>query len=367
MVSSIRLGDYIKLVDERNKNLEVKQLLGISNEKKFIPSIANIIGTDLSSYKVVSKNQFAFGTVTSRNGDKISIAKYNGEEKAIISSSYVVFEVTDNNVIDNDYLFLWFNRPEFDRYCRYHSTGSTREIFSFEDMSNIEMTIPSIDEQKKIVEFFNKIDNIQICIQSISDSLYELNSNAFNLYSKKFSEQRKVSEFLNIFTGKKNANENSLDGEYLFFSCSPEPLLSKTYIYDGPAVIIAGNGAYTARTQFYDGKFELYQRTYACVLNENIDNDYIYGLYVIMKEKFEKKYLGGTHGSAIPYIVIGDIADFEIPFDNDVFGEFSNVVKKNVITIQKINEISNELLQYEKQLLPMLMSCKYSINDLLRG
>lgn len=112
------LGNYIRVVDERNKNLAVTKLLGVSISKKFIPSIANIVGTDLSNYKIVRTGQFAYGPVTSRNGEKISIA-YLDEEDCIISSSYTVFEVENKEELDPEYLMLWFSRPEFDRYARY--------------------------------------------------------------------------------------------------------------------------------------------------------------------------------------------------------------------------------------------------------
>ena len=121
------LGDYINLVDLRNRELGITNLLGVSIEKRFIPSIANIIGTDLSSYKVVKSGQFAYGPVTSRNGEKISIALLNGED-CIISSSYTVFEITRKEELDPEYLMLWFSRSEFDRYARYRSHGSVREI-----------------------------------------------------------------------------------------------------------------------------------------------------------------------------------------------------------------------------------------------
>lgn len=124
------LGNYIRLVDERNKDLSVTKLLGVSISKKFIPSIANIVGTDLSNYKIVRTGQFAYGPVTSRNGEKISIA-YLDEEDCIISNSYTVFEVENKEELDPEYLMLWFSRPEFDRYARYKSHGSVREIFDW--------------------------------------------------------------------------------------------------------------------------------------------------------------------------------------------------------------------------------------------
>lgn len=126
------LGDFIQPVDERNRDLKVDYLLGVSISKQFIPSIANIVGTDLSSYKVVRTGQFAYGPVTSRNGEKISIARLRDKD-CIISSSYTVFDVVNKNALDPEYLMLWFSRPEFDRYARYISV----DIFSDEYLDKI--------------------------------------------------------------------------------------------------------------------------------------------------------------------------------------------------------------------------------------
>ena len=128
-----RLGDYIREVDVRNRDLEVKKLLGVSISKEFMPSIANTIGTDMSSYKIVEPWQFAYGQVTSRNGDKVSIALYKDDEKAIVSQAYIIFEVKNKQELLPEYLMMWFRRPEFDRYARFKSHGSAREIFSWEE------------------------------------------------------------------------------------------------------------------------------------------------------------------------------------------------------------------------------------------
>ena len=157
-----KLGDYIRPVDVRNKDLAVSNLLGVSISKQFIPSIANIIGTDLSNYKVVRTGQFAYGPVTSRNGEKISIALLDGED-CIISSSYSVFEVSNKDVLDPDYLMLWFSRPEFDRYARYKSHGSVREIFDWDELCMVDLPVPPIEKQREIVTAYKTItDRIEL-------------------------------------------------------------------------------------------------------------------------------------------------------------------------------------------------------------
>ena len=176
------LGDFIQPVDERNRDLKVDYLLGVSISKQFIPSIANIVGTDLSSYKIVRTGQFAYGPVTSRNGEKISIALLRDKD-CIISSSYTVFEVVNKNALDPEYLMLWFSRPEFDRYARYMSHGSVREIFDWDELCKVELPVPSIDKQRSIVRAYQTIterielkrrlnDNLEAQTQALFDELF---------------------------------------------------------------------------------------------------------------------------------------------------------------------------------------------------
>ena len=176
------LGDFIQPVDERNRDLKVDYLLGVSISKQFIPSIANIVGTDLSNYKIVRTGQFAYGPVTSRNGEKISIALLRDKD-CIISSSYTVFEVVNKNELDSEYLMLWFSRPEFDRYARYMSHGSVREIFDWDELCKVELPVPSIDKQRSIVRAYQTIterielkrrlnDNLEAQTQALFDELF---------------------------------------------------------------------------------------------------------------------------------------------------------------------------------------------------
>src|SRR5690554_8070602 len=154
-----KLGQYIAPVNIRNKDLSVETLLGVSIQKCFIPSIANTIGSDMSKYKIIKKFQFAYGPVTSRNGDKISVAFLDDLESALISQAYTAFEVIDHNQLDPEYLMMWFRRPEFDRYARFKSHGSTRETFDWEEMCDIELPIPSIEKQRAIVKEYNTVVN----------------------------------------------------------------------------------------------------------------------------------------------------------------------------------------------------------------
>lgn len=154
-----KLGPYIREVDIRNTAGIEENLLGVSTQKVFIVSIANTVGTDFSKYKVVKRGQFTYVPDTSRRGDKIGLAMLDHLDEGIVSSAYTVFEIIDHKELLPEYLMMWFRRPEFDRYARFMSHGSVREIFGWEEMCNVELPIPHIDKQKEIVDEYNTIVN----------------------------------------------------------------------------------------------------------------------------------------------------------------------------------------------------------------
>ena len=151
-----RLGDYIELTDNKNTDLQydLTAVKGISIKKIFINTKADMNGVPLKSYKIVKPLEFCYVTITSRNGEKITIAINDSDRTYICSSSYVAFRVKDSTKLLPYYLYMYFNRPEFDRYSRFNSWGSAREAFGWEDMCNIEIDIPSIEVQKKVVDVY---------------------------------------------------------------------------------------------------------------------------------------------------------------------------------------------------------------------
>jgi type I restriction enzyme S subunit len=157
-MSKHKLGEFIELVDERNSNEQysLKDVRGISIQKKFIDTKANMEDVSLRPYILVKPSYFAYVTVTSRNGEKITLALNTSNETYIVSSSYVVFKIKESkkNELLVDYLFMYFKRAEFDRYSRFNSWGSARETFSWESMQDIELEIPSYDIQKKYVDIY---------------------------------------------------------------------------------------------------------------------------------------------------------------------------------------------------------------------
>ena len=178
-----RLGDYIREVNVRNRELKVTNLLGLSVSKEFMPSIANTIGTDMSTYKVVERNQLVYIADTSRRGDKIAIGLLDRYDNAIVSQAYTVFEVIDHERLLPEFLMMWFRRPEFDRYARFHSHGSAREIFDWDELCDVMLPLPSITRQREIVSEYETLTNR---IRLNNQMIQHLEATAQALYRKTF-------------------------------------------------------------------------------------------------------------------------------------------------------------------------------------
>lgn len=154
-----KIGDYIELVDVRNKDLKVTKLLGLSISKQFIPSVANIIGTNMKNYKIIRKNQFACSTMQVRRDKKMPIALLQDFDEAIISQAYPVFEVIDETLLNPEYLMMWFSRSEFDRHACFLAVGGVRGSLEWEDFLDMPIPVPSIEKQTEIVKEYNTIVN----------------------------------------------------------------------------------------------------------------------------------------------------------------------------------------------------------------
>ena len=168
-----KLGELIQIHDERNVELAygLNDVKGISIQKEFIETKADMSGVSLKPYILVKPGCFAYVTVTSRNGEKITIAHNNTNNTYIISSPYIVFRVKRTDLLLPDYLFMYFKRSEFDRYARYNSWGSARETFSWEEMCDIDIELPDIAIQQKYVDIYNAMLENQRCYESALEDL----------------------------------------------------------------------------------------------------------------------------------------------------------------------------------------------------
>ena len=198
-----QLGQFIRQVDVRNSEGKEENLLGVSVQKKFIPSIANTVGTDFKKYKVVKKGQFTYIPDTSRRGDKIGIALLEDYEEGLVSNVYTVFEIIDEKQLIPEYLMLWFSRPEFDRYARFKSHGSVREVMDWDEICKVELPVPPYEKQKEIVDGYKVITERIALKQKINDNL---EAQVSAIYHSMFEEQNEwskgsVSDFGEIVGG----------------------------------------------------------------------------------------------------------------------------------------------------------------------
>lgn len=177
------LGNYIRLIDTRNKDNVTNKVMGINIDKFFMPSVANVIGTDLSKYKLITKGKFACNPMHVGRDERLPVALYEEVEPALVSPAYFMFEIIDNNVLDENYLMMWFRRAEFDRICWLHTDGSVRGGITWDDICRMELPVPDIGEQRKMVEAYKIVerrielrrkinDNLEATAQVYFDSLF---------------------------------------------------------------------------------------------------------------------------------------------------------------------------------------------------
>lgn len=221
-----RLGDYIREVNVRNRELKVTNLVGLTIDKAFIPSVANIIGTDLSNYKVIEKEQFACSLMQVSRDGKIPVAMFE-ENAAIMSPAYPMFEVIDKKELLPQYLMMWFSRKEFDREASFYAVGGVRGSLTWEDFCNMRLPIPSIERQREIVEEYETLTHrIRLNEQMIA----KLEETAQALYRKMFVEGvdkenlpagwrwGKLEDIANITMGQSPEGETyNLDGQGMIF------------------------------------------------------------------------------------------------------------------------------------------------------
>ncbi len=197
------IGKHIRLLDERNKGLRVQQLLGLSISKQFIPSVANIIGSDMENYKIIRRNQFACSTMQVRRDKKMPIALLKDLDEAIISQAYPIFEVKNENKLLPEYLMMWFERSEFDREACFHAVGGVRGSLEWEDFENMQLPIPHIDKQREIVKEYNTIQNRIALNQQLIQKLEETAQAIFNKYlnNEEDKESHRLGDLMEIKGG----------------------------------------------------------------------------------------------------------------------------------------------------------------------
>ena len=166
----MRLGDVIRVVDERNVDGEITNLLGVSIDKHFMPSVANVIGTDLTKYKVVRENRFACSLMQVSRDHKMPISRYAQSEPSIISPAYVMFELVGDDVLP-DFLELWTQRAEFDREADFYAVGGVRGNMTWDELQGMSLVVPPIALQRDIVEHHKAISSRIKALKQLNDKL----------------------------------------------------------------------------------------------------------------------------------------------------------------------------------------------------
>lgn len=338
-----RLGDYIRQVDVRNRDLAVDNLLGLSISKQFIPSIANTIGTDMANYKVVQPRQFGYVPVTSRNGDKITVALYDGDKPCIISQAYIVFEVTDTDQLLPEYLMMWFRRPEFDRYARFKSHGSAREVFEWDEMCDVMLPVPSIEEQRKIVAEYQAVERR---IENNRRLIASLESTAQTIYRKMFVDNidpedlpqgwrmGKMKDVATFAYGKMPKDKDNgvipvFSGYGVVGYCN-EAMYDKQHI-----VVIARGDSGSGKIVKSPKEFYLTNLAIAIKLNNESYRDYLY-YHLLSLDTLTLRT-----GSAQAQVTINSIKEFDILIPTvDICAGFYSVV-------DRIGAVKLELAQEE--------------------
>lgn len=198
------LGKHIQLVDYRNSEEVTSTVLGISIDKEFMPSVANVIGTDLSRYKLISKGLFACNPMHVGRDERLPIALYEKGSPAIVSPAYFMFEIIDRDVLNEEYLMMWFRRPEFDRECWFMTDGSVRGGITWDDLCRIKLPIPSYTRQCEIVESYRAITDRIALKRAENDNLEAVlaASHSKMFFSKDTSEHSKLGELMTFGNGK---------------------------------------------------------------------------------------------------------------------------------------------------------------------
>lgn len=374
-----RLGQYIRQVDVRNTEGKEENLLGVSVQKKFIPSIANTVGTDFTKYKVVKKGQFTYIPDTSRRGDKIGIALLEDYEEGLVSNVYTVFEVIDEKQLIPQYLMLWFSRPEFDRFARFKSHGSVREVMDWDEMCNVELPVPTYEEQIRIVESYKTITDRIALKQQINDNL--ANTEQLILHQAISKNQtiplslNEIAEFIDGDRGKNypTFDEFSASGFCLFLNASN--VTSSGFNFDSCMFVteekdkIMRNGhlllndiVFTSRGTL--GNVALYDKNIK-YKNVRINSGMLiirpkginlspYFIYTLLKSNYMKSAIEQFRsGSAQPQLPIKDLQNitFDIPESQNVlddlehrFFKIEETISINKREIGDLNELASILL-----------------------
>ena len=327
-LTKYKLGELISLCETKNDNLKygIKDVKGIAIQKEFIETKANMEGVSLKPYYLVQPDDFVYVAVTSRNGEKITIAHNISDDTYIVSSSYLVFKVKRKDLLLSDYLFIYFNRPEFDRYSRFNSWGSAREIFSWEDMCDIDIKLPDIIIQQKYVDVYRAmldnqknyelgLDDLKLVCDVYVENLLRCNYGKLGNYIEKNKKRNVESVF-------KKSDIKGFNNEGQFI----EPMRLFSGDISTFKIVSKDDFVYNSRINSTIKKLSI-------VINESsdlivspayesfrvINNNELYPFYLYMllqRESFARKVLFNSFGSSTIVFGFDGLCEIDIPIPN---------------------------------------------------
>ena len=334
---------------------------------------------DKTEYYSLQANDIVIGMDGSRVGK--NKARIKEEDLPLLLAQRVAC-VRHNELAEQDYLYYNIFSKKFIDYVNSIHTGSAIPHISQKQIEDYKILLPDLETQRRIASILSSLDRKIELNNKINANLEEMAQAIFKNWfvdfepfkDDKFVDSElgmipegwkvgSLGDFCNVFTGRKNTNQAIEKGLYPFFSCAPEPLASNEAIFNGKAIIIAGNGSYTGRTSFYNGGFDLYQRTYACTIRERDKENLMIFFYHMMKQFFEPTKMGGTRGSSIPYIVMGDITQQKFPYSEEWLIRFSNIANSMMDRKLRIDKENSSLSLLRDTLLPRLMSGELEIPE----
>lgn len=337
-----RLGDYIEPVDERNTNGEIKLSQGISNNKYF--QTPKQVATDSTKDNIVRKGYFAYNRATTRNGEKISIAYREGED-CTVSGAYQVFRIKDESLLHPVYLWMWFRRPEFDRYARFKSHGSAHEFFEFDEMCEVMLPVPSIERQRAMVAEYETLSRR---IDLNRSMIAQLEATAQTLYRKMFVDDidpehlpagwrmGTLGEIADFAYGK--MPDKSISGDIPIYSGYGIVGYTNMCMYDKQHIIVIARGdAGSGKIVLSPHKFFLTNLSIAILLKDNELKNYLY--YCLLNSDTSSL----RSGSAQAQVTINSLQMFEIIIPNfDFCYRFGNYIEpinkqKQILLTENIN------------------------------
>lgn len=364
-----QLGQFIRAVDIRNTEGKEDNLLGVSVQKTFMPSIANTIGTDFTKYKVVKKGQFTYIPDTSRRGDKIGIALLEDYDEGLVSNVYTVFEIIDEKQLIPEYLMLWFSRHEFDRYARFKSHGSVREVLDWDEFCKIELPVPPYEEQLEIVNGYRTITKRIDLKRRINDNLEaQMRAYVRAFTANKTSTTGKLKDYSIMqygYTetataepvGPKFLRITDIAQNYIDWTNVPYCPISKEnyskYVLSEGDVVVARTGATVGYSKMMGKKIPDSVFASFLVRIRPLDNEYKYYLgLTITSSEFLKFVQTNAGGSAQPQANPPLLGEYElsipdkhtlVAFNNTVI-PFLAAIECNEAEISKLNEIRDTMV-----------------------